>query len=179
MNHYKSWSGLQKQLLNFLCEPLKNRVSYFLTRYHTVHNAYGRAVILLDNKELVSFSWVEMQEQEENLSSLLRFYRKTKEENKKFPYENYEEAVKNLQSKWNENCIYCESDFLLAVTDFLQMPIIKALHNDNAIIRILAILDRRVGTRTLKKIKQENSYKNLPEWVRQFYELRFCVSNCI
>ena len=168
MNHYKSWSGLQKQLLNFLCEPLKNRVSYFLTRYHTVHNAYGRAVILLDNKELVNFLWVAMQEQEQNISNFLKFYPET-----------YPEALKNLQVKWKENCIYSESDFLLAVTDFLQMPIIKALHSDNAIICILAILDRRVGTRTLKKIKQKNSYKNLPEWIKQFYELRFSVSNGI
>ena len=45
MNHYKSWSGLNQQLNECLCISLKNRVSYFLTRYHEVHNSYGRAAI--------------------------------------------------------------------------------------------------------------------------------------
>ena len=49
LTHYKSWSGLNKQLIDCLCDPLKDRVSYFLTRYHDVHNSYGRAAILLDN----------------------------------------------------------------------------------------------------------------------------------
>jgi len=53
MAHYKSWAGLRKQLEALLCDPLKGRVTYFLTRYHTVHNAYGRAAIRLDGKELL------------------------------------------------------------------------------------------------------------------------------
>lgn len=64
MNHCKSWSGLKKRLTEQLCEPLKNRITYFLTRYHKVHNSYGRASIRLDGKELVNFSWVEMYRQE-------------------------------------------------------------------------------------------------------------------
>lgn len=51
MNHYKSWSALNKQLTSFLCDELKNRISYFLTRYHKVRNSYGRAAIRLDGKE--------------------------------------------------------------------------------------------------------------------------------
>lgn len=43
MNHYKSWAGLNKQLTDLLCEELKDHLSYFLTRYHRVHNSYGRA----------------------------------------------------------------------------------------------------------------------------------------
>lgn len=48
MNHYKSWGYLNKQLADLLCDELKERVSYFLTRYHKVHNSYGRAAICLD-----------------------------------------------------------------------------------------------------------------------------------
>jgi hypothetical protein len=67
MKHYKSWSGLNKQLSGLLCEPLKNRITYFLTRYHDVHNSYGRASIRLDGKELVNFSWVEAYKQERDV----------------------------------------------------------------------------------------------------------------
>lgn len=47
-----------------------------------------------------------------------------------------------------------------------------ALESENYIIKILAILDRRVGKRTLKQIAAEGAYRQYPAWVRQFYELR-------
>lgn len=167
MNHYKSWSGLNKQLSDSLCEPLKNRITYFLTRYHDVHNAYGRAAVRLDKTELVIFSWIEMYNQENAVSEMhanhgLSFY----------------EAEEKLKPEWDQNCTYCEMDFLSAANDFLQMPICDALNSENYIIRIFAILDKRIGKRTLQAMKSSNSYKALPEWVKQFYELRFSISNC-
>ena len=68
MNHYKSWSGLNKQLNDYLCDSLKNRISYFLTRYHDVNNSYGRASIKLDGKELVIFSWIDMYKQDYDIN---------------------------------------------------------------------------------------------------------------
>ena len=59
MDHYKSWSGLNNWLNECLCEELKGRITYSLTRYHKVHDSYGWAAILLDGKELVRFSWIE------------------------------------------------------------------------------------------------------------------------
>lgn len=166
MNHYKSWSGLNKQLSDFLCEPLKDRITYFLTRYHDVHNAYGRAAVLLDKKELVCFTWTEGYEQEYGFSRL--------HENG-IKWSNMKEILK---PEWDKNCTYSEMDFLSAATKFLQMPISDALYSDNYIIRIFAILDKRVGKRTLQAIKSEGAYIALPEWINQFYKLRFSVSNC-
>ena len=166
MNHYKSWSGLNRQLSDFLCDPLKNRITYFLTRYHDVHNSYGRAAVLLDKTELAVFSWIEMYHQEYAISKL---------------HDNglsFSEAKEKLKSEWDKNGTYCDMDFLSAATAFLQMPICEALNHDNYIIRIFAILDKRVGKRTLQAIKSNGSYTALPEWLKQFYELRFRVSDC-
>ena len=44
MDHYKSWSGLNKWLNECLCEELKGRITYFLTRYHKVHILFLAAV---------------------------------------------------------------------------------------------------------------------------------------
>ena len=164
MHHYKSWSGLNQQLQYFLCEPLKDRITYFLTRYHHVHNAYGRAAILLDKQELANFSWIEMYHQEYAVSKLHALNGVS-----------YNKAVEKLKSDWDENCTYHEIDFLSAATAFLQMPISDALHSNNYIIRIFAVLDKRVGKRTLQIIKSEEQDKLLPEWVKQFYELRFSM----
>ncbi len=161
MNHYKSWSGLKKQLNECLCDPLKNRVSYFLTRYHEVHNSYGRASIKLDGKELVVFSWIDMYKQE----------RDTHERWKETGV--YDSDALELKNKWEKEGTLSEWDFLQAATDFLQMPIADALTCDNCLIRIFAILDRRVGSRTIKQIQDSEIYKTYPEWVQQFYTLRF------
>ena len=70
--HYKSWSGLNKQLTDAVCKELRGRITYFLTRYHDVHNAYGRAAIRLDGKELIQFSWVDMYRQEADVAEKWR-----------------------------------------------------------------------------------------------------------
>lgn len=162
MTHYKSWAGLKKQLSETLCDTLINRVTYFLTRYHDVHNSYGRAAILLDGKEMVCFSWIEMYYQEREITPLYN----------EMPGSPYEELVKKLKSKWDANCTYCEMDFLEAVLQFRNMPIQEALESENYIIKVLAIMDRRVGKRTLSRILEEAAYNDFPAWVRQFYELR-------
>lgn len=75
--------------------------------------------------------------------------------------------------KWEKEGILSDWDFLQAATDFLQMPIGEALISDNCLIRIFAILDRRAGKRTIKQIQDSEKYKTYPEWVQQFYKLRF------
>ena len=74
-----------------------------------------------------------------------------------------------------EKGILSEWDFLQAAVDFLQMPIADALSSENYLVKILAIMDRRVGKRTLQKLAEDGEYKSYPEWVRQFYELRLIL----
>ena len=162
MNHYKSWSGLNKWLNECLCEELKGRITYFLTRYHKVHDSYGRAAILLDSKELVCFSWIEQYRQEQQVAV------KHNEDRSKDWFALYDE----LRPVWNETCTLCEWDFMDAVLKFHNLSIQNALNAEDYIIKILAILDKRVGKRTLQRIKEAGEYKNYPEWTRQFYELR-------
>jgi aerobic-type carbon monoxide dehydrogenase small subunit (CoxS/CutS family) len=162
MEHYKSWAGLNKGLNENLCDALKGRITYFLTRYHDVHNAYGRAAILLDGKELVNFSWIEMYHQESDISALHKLERET----------SYEELDIKMKPKWDADCTYCEMDFLDAVLQFRNMPVQIALQSENYIIKILAIMDKRVGKRTLLRSVAKSEYKMFPAWVRQFYELR-------
>lgn len=168
MDNYKSWSNLRKQLGSSLCNELQNRITYFLTRYHKVHNAYGRASICLDDEELVNFSWIEMYRQE---SAMAELYDELSGEGI-----SYEETCQILKPAWDENGTYHEMDFLDAALRFRNMDICEALSSDNLIICILAILDKRVGKRRLVKIKQGRKYEAYPEWVKQFYRLRLSVS---
>ncbi|WP_456300802.1 SF0329 family protein [Variimorphobacter saccharofermentans] len=57
-----------------------------------------------------------------------------------------------------------------AVEEFLNSNIRESLFSENPLIRLLAIVDRRVGKRTLKEIKA--SIPQQPVWLKYFYELR-------
>lgn len=160
MDHYKSWADLNKQLTDLLCDELKSHLSYFLTRYHKVHDSYGRAAIRLDDREMVCFSWIEMYHQETDLH-------KVWEETGIWDYNDL-----NLKEKWDADATYHDMNFLSAATSFLQMPILEALYSGNYIVQIFAILDRRIGKRTLQKIKEDGAYQSYPSWVKQFYDLR-------
>ncbi|MDE6733773.1 MAG: hypothetical protein K2J77_12980 [Oscillospiraceae bacterium] len=162
MTHYKSWKYLNKTLCDRLCDGLRGRITYFLTRYHTVHNAYGRAAIRLDGKEIAEFMWINMYIEEGEESKLWE---------KNAPAEEFRKMHRELAEKG----ILSEWDFLQAAVDFLQMPIADALSSENYLVKILAIMDRRVGKRTLQKLAEDGEYKSYPEWVRQFYELRLIL----
>ena len=160
VKHYKSWSGLNKKLMDNLCDELQGRITYFLTRYHEVHNSYGRASIRLDGKELTNFSWVEMYKQDFDTNELWK-------ETEKWDSENTA-----LKRKWDEEAVFSDNDFLEDATNFLQLSVKDALASEDYLIKVFAIMDKRVGKRTLKKIKTEEQYKTYPEWVQQFYKLR-------
>ena len=154
---YKSWSNLKKQMHDLLCDSLKDKISYFYTNYHEVHNAYGRATINYNKKEMVAFSWVEMYAQEREVSQLYQ-------EGKKVSYGELEKG------KWIPECKLCDADFINSLTIYLKTDIAISLHSDNYLLRVFAYMDRRVGKRTLIKIKDE--VEKLPEWVKQFYQIR-------
>ena len=160
---YKSWSNLKKQMHDLLCDSLKDKISYFYTSYHKVHNSYGRATINYNKKEMVAFSWVEMYAQEREVSQLYA-------EDKKVSYEEL------IEEKWMVECKLCDADFINAITIYLKTDIATSLSSDNYLLRVFAYMDRRVGKRTLIKIKDD--VEKLPDWVRQFYHIR-CESDGI
>ena len=159
---YKSWSNLKKQMNDLLCDSLKDRISYFYTRYNKDRGSFGRATINLDKNELISFSWdvgIDIQWDDEC---------KACREN---PTINQNTIHNMLMSeKWMQEGTLCHHDFLEAVTTYLNTDITTALNSDNYILRALAYMDRRVGKRTLIKI--EDNVKALPDWVKQFYRIR-------
>ena len=75
-----------------------------------------------------------------------------------------------LKEKWMPECTLCEANFIDSLTVFLKTNIAVSLHSDNYLLRAFAYMDRRVGKRTLSKVKDE--VEALPEWVKQFYRIR-------
>ena len=156
-SRYKSWSNLKKQMHDLLCDSLKDKIDYFCTSYREVHNAYGRAAVSYCKKEVAAFSWVEMYRQEQDAVQL---YRK----GKTVSYDALE------KEKWMPDGTLCNTDFINSITIYLKTDIAESLRSDNYLLRVFAFMDRRVGKRTLEKIRDEA--EALPDWVKQFYRIR-------
>ena len=170
---YKSWGNLKKQMNDLLCDSLKGKISYFYTSYHEVHNAYGRATIQYESKEMVAFSWDKQYEQVQNIKEQYR-----KMDNVPSALVDFEGSIKAYRvanttvtkEKWMPNCTLCETDFINSITIYLKTDIATSLNSDNYLLRVFAYMDRRVGKRTLIKIKDD--VEKLPDWVKQFYQIR-------
>ena len=65
---------------------------------------------------------------------------------------------------------YCDSEFAEALEAYRRQPIADSLASENPIQRMFAIVDRRVGKRTLQKLT--GSVQDQPEWLRVFYLAR-------
>lgn len=170
---FKSWSKLRKQIEALLCDSLKGKVTYFFTSYREAYEKGGRATINYNKRELIAFSWPtgfaqreDMEKQYEKMgdipSPLVDF------EGNMQAYRAARDTL--FREKWMPECFLRDYDFVRSVTIYLNTDITSALHSDNYLLRIFAYMDRRVGKRTLVKIKEEA--EKLPEWVRQFYDLR-------
>ena len=170
---YKSWSNLKKQMNDLLCESLKDKITYFYTSYHEVHNAYGRATINYCKKEIAAFSWIEEYAQRRDIIEQYRKMDKVPSALEDFKGSMRAYKIANevaTKEKWMPNCILCEADFIHSLTIYLKTDIATSLSSDNYLLRVFAYMDRRVGKRTLIKIKDE--VDALPEWVKQFYRIR-------
>ena len=57
-----------------------------------------------------------------------------------------------------------------ALTAYRQQGVQTSLNGENPLVRMFAILDRRVGRRTLER--ERARLEEQPEWLRPFYRLR-------
>ena len=65
---------------------------------------------------------------------------------------------------------YIDKEFAAALNEYRNKSIEVSIHSQNPIIRMFAVLDRRVGKRTIDKLK--NEIEQQPLWLQQFYKLR-------
>ena len=138
-----TWSKMRTKLENeYLADSLKGRIRYFVTTYRDSHDREGRAAILLDGKEIISGSYFEqwskahLLPKDETLEDRLR---------SEFPFMD-DTALK--YSQFDQRCFYS------AFQEFDNQSIEDSLKSSNLLIRIFAILDRRVGKKTLNRIKE-------------------------
>ncbi|MDD7305541.1 MAG: hypothetical protein PUG67_03025 [Peptoniphilaceae bacterium] len=159
-----SWSGMRKYLEKEMLAPsLKGKVRYRATTYAGMD---GDCIfeIYLDGKIKKRFSF-------ETVNS---YFIKNGLSKNKAPfgaYEYWEDFWENMQKyPIEKRTEYTDQEFASALEIYRNQSIDKSLFSKNPIVKMFAILDRRVGKNKLKNIFQ--SFDKEPTFLKDIYLFR-------
>ena len=144
----QSWSNMRKQLeQEYLCDSLKGRIQFFVTRYPRTSDVHTRVAIRLDNREILQSDFIK--------------WRKA--------CDGVDLNTIEIHNQGGFDAV----EFYHAFHTYQNQSIEKSFRCDDPLVRLFAILDRRIGKKTLKEAVSE--LINQPEWLRQFYLIRLEV----
>ncbi len=156
-----TWSRTRKKLEeDYLCPALRGRVRYFAATYRESHDREGRAAILVDGAEVLKSSYYEYAPAFWKLQSDLR----------NLEGEEWREAALKAGQIVLDDGLFDQRDFYAAFQEFDNQSIEASLASEHPIVRIFALLDRRLGKRRLAAL--EKAMEQELDWVRPFYRLR-------
>lgn len=159
------WSQLKKRIEDLSAPALAGRVKFYVAKYRNYNEEYGRAVLLIDAEEVCEFSDFDYEKAEKK--EIIRIHQDSPEAETASP------AMAHLiERSLHDQGVYSLDDFYGALESYLSMSVTKALASADLIIRILVVLDRRVGKRRLATLRDH--YAGFPV-LKRLYELR-CAS---
>ena len=148
-----TWSGIRKKLeADYLCPALRGRVRYFATTYRESHDQEGRAAILVDGGEILKSNYFEY-----DGSFWSMYYRLGKDAS----------VIKQIVLNRG---LFDQRIFYTAFQELDNQSIESSLASKTPLVRIFALLDRRLGKRRLAAL--EDVMEKELDWVRPFYRLR-------
>jgi hypothetical protein len=144
------WSKLKTRVKDFICPELKDRIDFHVTSYRESHDGADKVWLTIDGVKIFSckhypHEWAEAGAYHAGLRR---------------------EEIKALLAKKE---IHSPRDFGAAMRLYLDSPIHESLESSDPLIKAFAIVDRRVGRRTVAKLEISESEHSL---VKRFYQLR-------
>lgn len=160
-----SWSGMRKYLeQDMLAASLQGRIRYGCTTYVGMDGC-SVLEVCIDGVQVKRFSW-------ETVNSYFIENGYTSNSNPSGIAEYWAEFWSLLEKyPIDVRTEYTDEEFCEALEIYRNQDIQDSIHSANPLVRMFAVLDRRIGKRTLIKIC--DTLDKQPEWLRQFYELRF------
>ncbi len=164
-----SWSNMRKYLeKEMLTESLHGRVRYNCTSYIGMDGC-RIFEIYIDNKLVKQFSWETV-----NTYFIRNSYKKIS--NPMSINEYWDEFWQLMDTISIQSRIeYTDTEFCEALAKYRNQNIQESINSDNPLVRMFAILDRRIGKRTLIKLKEK--LEKQPDWLKIFYQLRLNSEN--
>ena len=164
-----SWSGVRKYLEQDMLAPaLRRRLRYGCTAYVGMDGCHVFE-IWIDGVQVKRFSWETV-----NTYFINNGYTTNPNPN---GIGEYWADFWHLMDKYplDKRTEYTDDEFCQALEVYRNQDIQDSINSQHPIVRMFAVLDRRIGKRTL--IKLQKSIEEQPEWLRQFYLLRLHSEN--
>ena len=165
-----SWSAMRKVLeQDNICESLRGRIQYFATRYRKSHDEEGRVAIRLDGKEIFKscfYDWQEKRGKAVKDNAILK--------KQAASYWDYWDRI-HLETKNHGG--FDQYGFYEAFHEYNNQSIQLSLDSADPVVKLFAILDKRVGKRRLVNIFSE--IESQPEWLQVFIKLRLDADGII
>lgn len=162
----KSWSATRRWLEEeMLCPALRGRIRYHCTKYPGMDGS-GIFTIFVDDKPFKRFSM-------ETVAAALHL-----DEEEILPcafWSGYWDEISHTPLAQRRE--FDDSEFASALEQYRSIPITESHADKHPIVRMFAILDRRVGKRTLRKIR--DTLDEQPNWVKPFILLRLEAENML
>ena len=154
-----TWSGIWHKLeTEYLAISLRGHIQYFVTTYSKSPDHEGRAAIRYNGKEIIKGNYWN-QYVKAHLFPKDDTYERRMHEG--FPF---------IDNTALELSVFDQRCFYQAFDEFENQNIDKSLVSDNLIVRIFAVLDRRLGKRRL--ISMRNFMEDQPPVFQEFYAIR-------
>ena len=154
-----SWSGMRNWLeKDMLAESLRGRVRYACTTYPGM-DFCGLFSVFVDDRAVKHFSM-------ETVASALR------EGNGPVERQAFWDAYweEKTQTPLCAREAFDDEEFAEALKIYRASSVADAIASEHPVVRMFAVLDRRVGRRTLARLAKQVSAQ--PEWLQAFYRLR-------
>lgn len=159
-----SWSGMRKYLESeMLANTLKGRLRYSCTTFVGM-DGFGIFGVFVDDESIKRFSM-------ETVASDL--YPNTKPVDMTEYWQAYWREKESVPLEKRKE--FDDEEFADALTLYRSLNISEAIYSNNPIVRMFAILDRRLGKRTLQKLTEKIELQ--PAWLQYFYRLRISAEN--
>lgn len=160
-----SWSTMRKYLEKEMLAPsLQGRIRYNCTRYIGMDMDHIFEVFI-DNILVKQFSC-------ETLNTYFINQGYKNDDTCSSGIQKYWECFRELKMKYpmESRTEYTDDEFSSALEKYRNQSVEESIFSPDPIVRMFAVLDRRIGKRTLEK--QKNNINLQPEWLQQFYKLR-------
>ena len=154
-----TWSGIKKKLeTEYLAQSLRGHIQYYATSYSKSPDHEGRAAIRYNGKEIIKGcywnNWIKAE---------------------LFPKdETYSNRMSTEMAYMDDTAlqlgVFGQRCFYKAFSEFDNQNIEASLKSDDLLVRIFAVLDRRVGKRKLALIKETITSDS--KTFQEFYTIR-------
>src|SRR5687768_3471797 len=136
------WSKLKSRIKHLICPELRDRIDFHLTSYRESHDGADKVWITVDGQRVFScnhypYEWAEAEAYHDGLSD------------------------KGVRALLRQKEVHRPKDFGDAMRSYLDLSISEALKSPDPLVKAFALVDRRLGRRTLEKLEMNESEHTL------------------